>query len=116
MAATLKDKRLDGQLTEQTGLDSLFHLNDSISDFEPPIEIDLRDVFSSRVSIRTTSPVEIGELIGVDIRLSRAIYSVAGRVVNRTKVENGYWLEVHLEVIPAGMAMELEHIIERTLP
>ncbi len=116
MAATTKSKRIDGRLADHSELEQLFHLNDSISDFEPPIEIDLSDIFNYRVSILTKSKVEIGELVGVDIRLSAIIYSVAGRVLSREKADNGYWLEIQLDMLPNGMIVELEDLIDKLLP
>lgn len=111
MTANLKDKRVDGRLASHGEMNEMFYINDWYADFEPPVEIDLEDVFDREVRIRTLSPMKVGEFIGVDIRISRVIYSVVGRVEAVEPAASGYWVTLFVDYVPNGMLLELEDII-----
>ena len=111
MTANLKDKRVDGRLANQSELSEMFYVNERYADFAPPAEIDLTDVFDRVVRIRTFASMKVGEFIGVDIRVSRVIYSVVGRVESVKADETGYWITLYVDYVPNGMLLELEDVI-----
>lgn len=111
MTANLKDKRVDGRLANQSELSEMFYVNERYADFAPPAEIDLTDIFDRVVRIRTFTSMKVGEFIGVDIRVSRVIYSVVGRVETVKADETGYWITLFVDYVPNGMLLELEDVI-----
>lgn len=111
MTANLKDKRVDGRLANHNELSEMFYINERYADFAPPVEIDLTEIFEREVRIRTLTSMNVGEFIGVDIRISRVIYSVVGRVENVESESSGYWITLFVDYIPNGMLLELEELI-----
>jgi len=111
MTANLKDKRVDGRLANQSELNEMFYINERYADFAPPIEIDLTEIFDREVRIRTTSSMNVGEFIGVDIRINRVIYSVVGRVVDVESDSTDFWVTLYVDYIPNSMLLELEELM-----
>lgn len=115
MTANLKDKRVDGRLANQNELSEMFYINERYADFAPPVEIDLSEIFDRVVRIRTLTSMKTGEFIGVDIRVSRVIYSVVGRVELVEADEMGYWVTLFVDYVPNGMLLELEDVITSSI-
>jgi len=115
MTANLKDKRVDGRLANHNELSEMFYINERYADFAPPVEIDLTEIFDREVRIRTMSSMNVGDFIGVDIRIKRVIYSVVGRVEYVDADTVGYWITLSVDYIPNGMLLELEDIITSSI-
>ncbi len=115
MTANLKDKRMDGRLDNHGELKEMFYFNERYADFAPPVEIDLTDVFDKLIYVRTSKAMKIGEFIGVDIRISRILYSVVGRVESAQPAESGYWITLFVDYIPNGMLLELEDVVKKSI-
>tara|TARA_Y100000588_G_C14045666_1_gene834870 strand:+ start:342 stop:761 length:420 start_codon:yes stop_codon:yes gene_type:complete len=115
MTANLKDKRVDGRLANQNELSEMFYINERYADFAPPVEIDLSEIFDRVVRIKTLTAMKTGEFIGVDIRVSRVIYSVVGRVELVEADEMGYWVTLFVDYVPNGMLLELEDVMTSSI-
>lgn len=94
----------------------MFYINERYANFAPPVEIDLTEIFDRVVRIRTFTSMNVGEFIGVDIRVSRVIYSVVGRVEDVEADETGYWVTLFfVDYVPNGMLLELEDVMTSTI-
>ncbi len=115
MTANLKDKRMDGRLANHSELNEMFYFIERYADFAPPVEIDLTDVFDKIIYVRAANEMKIGEFIGVDIRISRVIYSVVGRVEAIETAEKGYRVTLFVDYVPNGMLLELEEVMKKSI-
>lgn len=110
MAARVKDKGIEQVLQNQKRLSDCLYARGRYANFEPPVEIDLTDVFDREIRIKTSTQLSPGDSIGVDIQISRYIYSVVGRV-EKTRADGGkWWSDLVLEYVPSEMLLEIEEL------